>query len=133
GLRKLTSTDAAAAVAPVYSPDGRQLVYSESHPGGYRPYMLDLNSGAAPKAVELNADDLSFVARDWSPDGKYLLGTAFDRSENERGISILGIESGDYRAVGPAGSSPFWLSNGRNFIYTARDTIYLGDIAGGPV
>ena len=133
GLRKLTSTDAAAAVSPVFSPDGRQLVYSESHPGGYRPYMLDLHSGAAPKAVELNAEDLSFVARDWSPDGKYLLGTAFDRSENERGIGILDVASGEYRAVGPAGSSPFWLSNGRNFIFTARDTIYLGDIAGGPV
>src|SRR5690606_11607449 len=102
GIRKLTSTDAAAAVSPVFSPDGRQIVYSESHPEGYRPYLLDLGSGAAPRAVELNAENLSFVARDWSTDGRYLLGTAFDRSESERGIAILEIESGDYRVVGPA-------------------------------
>jgi Tol biopolymer transport system component len=110
------------------------LAYSESHPDGYRVFILDLKAPDAPPVpLKINQTNISFVARDWSPDGKLIIATVFDRAENERSIAIVNVETGEYRVVAENGSGPFWLSDSTNFIFTRRDTIYLSDIITGTV
>ncbi|HET7617792.1 MAG TPA: protein kinase [Vicinamibacterales bacterium] len=58
-------------VVPVWSPDGRRIVYSSREKGAGDLYIKDASGARDPEP--LLVDDQEKYATDWSPDGKYLL------------------------------------------------------------
>jgi Tol biopolymer transport system component len=70
---------------PIWSPDGRQLVFTSSRGGSYKLYLRTLKPDA-PETLIYSSESAAFP-RDWSPDGKQVL----------------------YAQPGPAGRSLFLL------------------------
>ena len=54
---------------PVWSPDGRKIVFTSSRSGTYQLHLLDLESGR--EEMLLKSDTRQF-SNDWSPDGRHL-------------------------------------------------------------
>jgi len=70
GLRTRFTFDAATDVAPVWSPDGRTIVFASSLGGGFNLYRKPAD-GSGNREL-LYADILWKLPRSFSPDGKYL-------------------------------------------------------------
>jgi Tol biopolymer transport system component len=71
------TTDDAADIAPVWSPDGKTIVYSSSPDSVYNIYEKNIEIDAKPKLLFKN----NIVVKspfDWSKDGKYILLGVFD-------------------------------------------------------
>ena len=71
GLPTRFTFDAAADVAPVWSPDGSRVAFGSSRQGNLDLYQK-ASSGAGAEEVLL-ADDGDSVPTSWSPDGRFLL------------------------------------------------------------
>src|SRR5262249_22568888 len=56
---------------PVWSPDGRTIVFSSARKGHFDLYRKPADGSAAEEL--LYADDMSKIPYSWSPDGKFLL------------------------------------------------------------
>ena len=107
------------------------MIFTEADGDFRKPLMLDLSKTWAeqtPSPLPLFPDaNLSFSARDWSKDGKKLLVVFFEPNGDERGIAVFDFETAKYEKLTEIGATPFWLSDNHNFIFTSRNTIYLGD------
>jgi Tol biopolymer transport system component len=70
GLRTRFTFDAATGVAPVWSPDGRTIVFTSSLGGGFNLYRKPADGSGNQEL--LYADVLWKTPQSFSPDGKYL-------------------------------------------------------------
>jgi eukaryotic-like serine/threonine-protein kinase len=131
GAQQLTQVAAPGAVLPVWSPDASQLAYSLF---GGKTFLMDLRkswSEQTPVGTPSDLDDLShFVARSWSPDGKYLAGSGYKM--NSVGVVALftyEIATRPYEKISEFGNSPKWLNDNRRLIFMYEDKLYLVDTA----
>ncbi len=87
---RLTS-DAASDVAPIWSPDGKKIVYSSSPDSVYNIYEINLEQDNKPKLIFQNSD-VNKAPLDWSPDGRYILVgvQTKDRGEDVWAIPMFG-------------------------------------------
>jgi Tol biopolymer transport system component len=58
-------------VSPVWSPDGRELIFLRDYAASRRHHRIELRANATPSALRETAD--GGTAEDWSRDGKTLL------------------------------------------------------------
>jgi Tol biopolymer transport system component len=72
------ASDPGADWGPVWSPDGRTLVYSSNRREKNLELYLKSLTPDRPEELLLEARDTNPVAQSWSPDGKYLIYAAFD-------------------------------------------------------
>jgi eukaryotic-like serine/threonine-protein kinase len=63
---------------PVWSPDGRRVVFSSNRRDGNLELYLKDATGDRPEELLLAAKGTHPVAQSWSPDGKFLLYSAYD-------------------------------------------------------
>jgi Tol biopolymer transport system component len=129
-LRQITFTEKMGANAPVYSPDGTRLIYTELEHNSQSSFIMDLTkpwNEQTPQALPQMANSKSFSVRDWSADGKKLLLIYFEPDGDEQGIGVYNLETGTYEKMTESGAIPFWLNDNRHFIYTDRNTIFLCD------
>jgi eukaryotic-like serine/threonine-protein kinase len=127
--QQITFSENVAAAAPVFSPDGLHLAYTEIGPKFQSSFILDLTKTWAdqtPKPVP-SFDNKSFSVRDWSPNGKKLLYIFFEPDGDEVGIGVYDLEKKEHQQMTEIGSSPFWLNDNRHFIFSSQDTILLCD------
>ena len=118
------------ANAPVYSPDGTKLAFTELELNSQSSFILDLTRSwneQTPQALPPMAGNKSFSVRDWSADGKKLLLIYFEPDGDETGIGVFNLETDVYEKMTESGSIPFWLNDNRHFIYTDRNAIFLCD------
>jgi hypothetical protein len=109
----LVVTGAFSAVAPKWSPTGRQFAFAQVGADRTRLGVYDLRTGKHHELADLNGGDAGAYA--WAPDGKRIayVGTA------ERGwgevVSVVDIESGKSHRVA-SGRMPAWAPDGTTLL-----------------
>lgn len=129
-LQQITFTDKNAAVAPVFSPDGKRLAFSEYDEKDQYSSILDLSKSwteQTPQKLAPMPDNQIYSVRDWSKDGKKLLVVYFEPDGDEDGTGIYDLEKQTFEKITDSGSNPFWLNDNRNYIFIDRNTLFLCD------
>jgi serine/threonine protein kinase/Tol biopolymer transport system component len=74
GIASRFTDEPSPDICPVWSPDGRSILYSKGT-GGQRGFVLYLKSTATERAAAPLADDLRgpSIAMDWSHDGRFVM------------------------------------------------------------
>ncbi len=127
--RQITFSDATAATAPVFSPDGSRLAFTEISDSGSHSRIIDIDSPKRPDAGEVikGNDDKALSVRDWSRDGKKLLYINFEADGDESGIGVYDLEKKTAEQMLPTGVAPMWLADNRHFIYLDSNALQLFD------
>ena len=101
---------------PLWSPDGRALVYSRR---GAPIALLDLGQpllARVPRSLPA-----SFAATSWSPDGAWLAGTG------REGIVLYSFASRQLQALPEQGSEVAWLRDGRTLLFLRGGAVFALD------
>ena len=126
GLQQLTFTDGASAVYPVWSPDGKQMVFKQR---GLLPYIFDptkswteqtpqqLNAPAEPKE--------NFWPSSWSANGRQLAGAWTNAGKNS--VHIYDLDTRTYEQLTTFGNNPVWLNDDRRLLFRFGGEIYFVD------
>ncbi len=74
-LKRLTF-DPSVDAAPVFSPDGKQILFASARGRTFRVYVKNADGAQEEKLLPVNAEDIADrYPSDWSRDGKYILYT----------------------------------------------------------
>jgi len=126
GLQQLTFTNGASAVYPIWSPDGKQMVFKQR---GLLPYIFDptkswveqtpqqLNPPAQPKE--------NFWPSSWSANGRQLAGAWSNAGKNS--VHIYDLDTRTYEQLTTFGDNPVWLNDDRRLLFRFDDQIYFVD------
>jgi eukaryotic-like serine/threonine-protein kinase len=128
--RQITYTEKNDAVLPVFSPDGKRLVFTENEGSLRRPFILDLTipwNQQTPQPLPPLETNFYATAVDWSKDGKKLLLDFFELGGSESGIALFDFETSKYEKITASGTLAFWLNDNRHFIFSSRNSASLGD------
>jgi Tol biopolymer transport system component len=95
GVSSRFTFGAADETAPLWSPDGSRIVFSDNRSGNYELYEKAAD-GQGEEKLLLHSDELT-IANDWSRDGRYI---AFASQSKETGFDILLLPTfGDRKPV----------------------------------
>ncbi|MBX7169450.1 MAG: protein kinase [Pyrinomonadaceae bacterium] len=128
-LKQITFSEKTGAFVGVFSPDDKKLVYSEIDGKKQRPYILDLTKSwteQTPQPLNLNKNSYAWVGG-WSPDGNKLLLLTFGDDGNVDSLGVYDLRTSNFEKMADQGTSPFWLSDSRHFIFSNLKGIYLVD------
>ena len=129
GVHARESFSALTAFAPVWSPDGQQLVYSHGASGISGDHMYLLNVGGTGKEELLEQPFLESLANyptSWSPDGDYLL---FDRQDKTGKTAVWVLPIKGSRKPYPLVETQFNAQAGR-FSPDGRWVAYVSNDSG---
>ena len=121
GTKLRLTSDAATDASPVWSPDGRQIVF-RSNPNGLHDLYLKPSNGAARSIALLRTQDGKYPT-DWTPDGRSIVYT--DQHENGSDIWMV---AADGSQTTPLVQTPFSemqgqvSPDGRWVAYTSMET-----------
>lgn len=112
---------------PNWSPDGTQLIYTNDQ----QTWLVDLTKSweeQRPQRIPPPEIENRFIAWDWSPDGKNIVGVfpneqyvvGFYSLETKR-LERLSDETGDNSII------PSWLPDNRRFVVERDSKIYIAD------
>ncbi|HEV2397811.1 MAG TPA: hypothetical protein VGS27_12770 [Candidatus Sulfotelmatobacter sp.] len=109
---QLTS-DTERAALPRWSPDGKQIAFASTKPGG--SWKLSLISMTGGDEHEMLGENGSQIDANWSPDGGRLMFGDYSRDKNGLKIRLLTFETHEITTIpGSDGLfSPRWSPNGR--------------------
>lgn len=123
-LRQLTFDSTGDTTFPLWSPDGTQIFYRSNLVNS----VLDVNKTWAEQNVRVlptPPDNQRFLAWDWSPDGKRMIGSL---SGPPNGVAYFSFETNQYERLTDFGGAAMWLPDSTRFLFIFRSKVYLGDI-----
>lgn len=121
---QLTSIPERAAL-PHWSPDGRQIAYASTKPGGsWKLSLVSVNGG---DAHEMLPESGSQIDANFSPDGERLMFGDYNRDQNGLKVRILNLKTHEITTIpGSDGFfSPRWSPNGRYIAALSPDSTTL--------
>jgi Tol biopolymer transport system component len=74
----------------------------------------------------INDNEAHFVAHSWSPDGKYLAGSGYEKKY--LGIFTFSIEKRSYESISDFGVNPKWMRDNRRLLFVSEESVYLTDV-----
>ncbi|MBI2678275.1 MAG: serine/threonine-protein kinase [Candidatus Koribacter versatilis] len=125
---------------PVFSPDGKQVVYGDD--AGTNGFLVKVRpaDGSAPEQALTQTNPQNLAALDWSRDGKYLLCIGRGQGVNSGALDIWAIPMGGDRTPFVvlqdqfSKDSPQFSPDGRWFAYqsneSGRDEVYVAPFPG---
>ena len=127
GLRRLTTTD--GRYFPVPSPDGTRLVTADIN--NFQLFVLDATDASKspevlpsfPKALT----GANFVVREWSPDGKKLVGNSGAH------LWEYSFETKTYRELTDAGGAAQWFGDSRRLMLVRQGRVWVLDSSNGQI
>ena len=110
--------DPSEPVYPAWSPDGGQISYVDTASGSF---IIDADAGGMQERSTLpplETFGTAFMARSWSPDGRFLAGELWSLEDQRAdGIIVYSLESGEYDVVSEHGVEPAWLGDSRTIVF----------------
>jgi serine/threonine protein kinase len=134
GRQQITNASAPGVVYPVLSPDGSRLAYSVV---SGKTFIMDLNKPYNEQTPEETPffpnSQAYFIAWDWSPDGKYLVGNQGENGVDTKGIYIYSLATKTYEEISgikhaDLASRPLWLKDSQHLVFSTKEKILLVDI-----
>ena len=121
---QLTS-DSERAALPHWSPDGKQISFASTKPGG--SWKLSLVSVTGGDAHEMLPESGSQIDANFSPSGEQLMFGDYNRDQNGLKIRILNLKTHEITTIpGSDGFfSPRWSPNGRYIAALSPDSTTL--------
>src|SRR5688572_21297200 len=123
-LRQLTFDTTGDTTFPLWSPDGSRILFRTNFVNKIFNVNEEWNK-QTPQLLPTLDDGSRFVAWDWSPDGKKLIGTI---SRPPLEIAYFSFETNRYEKLVPFSGSPMWLPDSTRFIFFTPTTAYVSDI-----
>jgi len=123
-LRQVTFNTPGDTTFPIWSPDGTQILFRSN----FVNTVLDVNKAWAEqelRTLPLPSDNQRFVAWDWSPDGKRLIGNL---SGPPSVVATYSFEAKQYEKLTEFGTSATWLPDSTRFVFIFDKKIYLGNV-----
>ena len=120
-----------------WSADGRFLTFAFSDMKGGTLYTLPLEGGPDRKAIEIFRTDLQVFGPRFSPDGRFLSYSVFDK-ENRGEIYVRPVDptasGGPWQiSEGAFFGNAFWRRDGKELYYVARDrSVMVSDVSTAP-
>ncbi len=135
GVSSRFTFGAADEIAPIWSPDGTRIVFSDNRSGSYDLYEKSAD-GQGDEKLLLHSDDAKF-ASDWSRDGRYI---AYVNQSKDTGFDIFVVPTfGDRKPMPFQKTSfnefwPMFSPDGRLIAYqsneSGRQEIYVQSFPG---
>ena len=123
-LRQLTFDSPGDTTFPLWSPDGSQILFHSNFANKIVKFNEEW-SKQTPQTLPTPQGVVRFVAWDWSPDGKKLIGTM---SRPPLEIAWFSFETNRYESLVPFEGSPMWLPDSTRFVFFAENKAYISDI-----
>jgi Tol biopolymer transport system component len=121
GLKQLTKTD--GRYFPVPSPDGQRLLVADIN--NFNLFLIDANDPSKPsEALPPFPEALrggNFVPRDWSPDGKTIIGSSGPH------VWAYSLETKAYREITTNAGNLKWFGDNRRILATRQGRVTVID------
>jgi eukaryotic-like serine/threonine-protein kinase len=131
GLTQMTHEPDKEVIAPVWSPDGRKLLYQIRN---VNSFVIDADRPGAEQTPQMLPGQPApgFLPWEWSPDGQYLAGWQPPMLEQQRrGIVVYAVAQQRYERLTDLGLFPIWLNDNRRLLFREAGNFFLLDRRGG--
>jgi eukaryotic-like serine/threonine-protein kinase len=125
GLSQMTNEPGREVIAPVWSPDGKKLLYQIRN---VNSYIIDANLPGTDQTPHFlpGHPPAGFIPWDWSPDNTLLVG--WQPLADQRSIVVYSFKEADYQSfVLGFGSYPIWLNDDRRVLFREAGSLYVLD------
>jgi len=112
-VTQLTS-DAAADVQPVFSPDGSRVAFASNRSGNWDIWIMAVNGGMPVRVTQSGADE---IHPSWSPDGTELVFCSMPEYGGQWELWVADAFNGSARRFIGYGLFPDWSPTGNDIVY----------------
>ena len=123
-LRQLTFDTTGDTTFPLWSPDGSQIFFRTNFVNSIVEVNKPWNEENL-RRLPAPPGNQRFVAWDWSPDGKRVIGSL---SGPPPIIACFSFETNQYDNLTEFGSSVSWLPDSARFVFFFDNKVYVGDV-----
>ncbi|HXD33573.1 MAG TPA: protein kinase [Pyrinomonadaceae bacterium] len=124
-LRQLTFASSTASSFPIWNPNGQEIICNRNHATIFLDVNKNWNEQSLRQLPSINGQTDVFVAWDWSPDGKKLVGSF---RGVDTGLGIFSFETKSYEKLTDWDAQPAWLPDSRHVVFAREGKTYIADV-----